>query len=169
MDPIIRTHNPLPMDPTINKITRSSVRRSSLTSIPTSFATVSLGAPSDPLDLKLSVISSAGFEAIELGFPDLVSFASAHHKKEVREDDYESLCRAGEEVQKLCRKHKLQDHDAAAAVPVRGLEEREQGERERLPESQRLDSHHAECRHGLATGGIQRRHGHLDGPRRHYP
>jgi sugar phosphate isomerase/epimerase len=85
----------------------TTISRSSLDKIPTSFASVSVGTPSDPLELKLSAISKAGFQAIELGFPDLLSFASTYHKKEIKEDDYENLCKAGEEIKKLCAKDKL--------------------------------------------------------------
>lgn len=107
MDPLIRTHNPLPMDPTVNRVTKTAISRSSLDSIPTSFATASLGAPTDSLEAKLSAIASAGYQGIEFGFPDLVSFASTKLGKEIKEDDYDSLCKAGEEVRKLCGKHKL--------------------------------------------------------------
>lgn len=62
--------------------------RASLNSIPNSFASVSVGTPNDPLPDKLKAISAAGFQAIELGFPDLVSFASSNHKREIKEDDY---------------------------------------------------------------------------------
>ena len=108
MDPLIRTHNPLPMDPSTNRITKAAISRSSLNSIPTSFATASLGVPSDPLEAKLSAVASAGFQAIKLGFPDLVSFASAQFGKQIKEDDFGSLCRAGQEVLKMCGKHGLQ-------------------------------------------------------------
>jgi len=83
------------------------ISRSSLDSIPTSFASVSVGTPDDPLSDKLKAISAAGFQAIELGFPDLLSFASTYHKKEIKEDDYDSLCNAGFEVQKLCAANNL--------------------------------------------------------------
>ncbi|KAF7894637.1 uncharacterized protein EAF01_010087 [Botrytis porri] len=79
----------------------------SLTQIPASFASVSVGTSSTPLSSKLSAISSAGFTAIELGFPDLLSFASTFHKKEIKENDYDSLCSAGTEVKKLCEKNNL--------------------------------------------------------------
>lgn len=82
--------------------------RASLDSIPTSFASVSLGTPKDLLPDKLKAISSAGFKAIELGFPDLVSFASTYHKREILEDDYENLCSAGVEVKRLCTDHGLE-------------------------------------------------------------
>jgi sugar phosphate isomerase/epimerase len=84
-----------------------SLPRSSLNSIPLSFASVSVGTPDDPLEDKLKAISSAGFTAIELGFPDLLSFAKAFHKKEIKEDDHENLCKAGTEVKALCKKHNL--------------------------------------------------------------
>jgi sugar phosphate isomerase/epimerase len=84
-----------------------SISRSSLDSIPTSFATVSVGTPDDALEDKLKAISGAGFQAIELGFPNLVSFAAKHHKKEIKENDYDSLCSAGTEVKALCKKYNL--------------------------------------------------------------
>lgn len=84
-----------------------SISRSSLSSIPTSFATVSLGTPDDPLPSKLQIIASAGFQAIELGFPDLLSFASSYHKKTIEENDYTNLCSAGVEVKKLCEQYGL--------------------------------------------------------------
>lgn len=79
-----------------------SLTKSSLQSIPTSYATVSLGTPSDPLPQKLRAIASAGFDAIELGFPDLLSFANSRSEKEVGNYDYDDLCLAAEEVRKLC-------------------------------------------------------------------
>lgn len=81
---------------------RMAISRASLDSIQASFASVSVGTPNDHLPTKLEAISQAGFSAIELGFPDLVSFASTYHKKEIKEDDYDSLCSAGVEVRKLC-------------------------------------------------------------------
>lgn len=94
--------------PQINsKMGKPSIPRASLDKIPTSFASVSIGTPEDPLELKLKSISSTGFQAIELGFPDLLSFACSHFKKEVNDHDFESLCEAGTEVRKLCKKYKL--------------------------------------------------------------
>jgi len=83
------------------------ISRSSLDSIPLSIATVSVGTPDDPLEKKLQHITAAGFHAIELGFPDLLSFASSFHSKKISENDYPSLCSAGHEVKLLCKKHKL--------------------------------------------------------------
>ncbi|KAA8577196.1 hypothetical protein EYC84_007190 [Monilinia fructicola] len=84
-----------------------TISPASLARIPASFATVSVGTTSTPLSSKLSAISSAGFTAIELGFPDLLSFANTFHEKEIKENDYDSLCAAGSEVKKLCEKNKL--------------------------------------------------------------
>ncbi|KAN0122815.1 xylose isomerase-like protein [Hyaloscypha variabilis] len=85
-----------------------ALSRSSLFSIPLSFASVSVGTPDTPLESKLHAISSAGFQGIELGFPDLLSFAKSSLKKDIAEDDYVSLCTAGREVKALCKKHNLQ-------------------------------------------------------------
>lgn len=79
----------------------------SLDSIPTSYATVSLGPPSIPLPHKLSAISKAGFNGIELGFPDLLSFASSREKQDVSDHDYDSLCSAAAEVKRICEAEKL--------------------------------------------------------------
>lgn len=84
-----------------------AISRSSLDAIPLSFATVSVGTTDDPLEEKLQHISAAGFQAIELGFPDLLSFASKYHGKEIQENDYKSLCSAGTEVKALCKKYNL--------------------------------------------------------------
>lgn len=93
--------------PGYSKMTTSKITAQSLKSIPTSFATVSVGTPSDDLEPKLKAISSANFQAIELGFPDLVTFASKHCGHEIKENDYDSLCTAASEVKKLCEKYAL--------------------------------------------------------------
>ena len=81
---------------------------SSLKSIPVSYATVSIGFNKPhSLPTKLEAISSAGFNGIELAFPDLLAFSNEFLKRDVQEDDYDSLCEAGEEVKKLCQKHNL--------------------------------------------------------------
>ncbi|KAI5892604.1 xylose isomerase-like protein [Schizophyllum commune H4-8] len=76
--------------------------------IPTSFATCSIGyAPSHTLPKKLDAIHQAGFQAIELSFPDLQGFAKEYLKRDVPEDDYEALCEAGKRVKELCAERKL--------------------------------------------------------------
>ena len=80
-----------------------------LKAIPTSFATVSIGSTDDPLRNKLRAISTAGFSAIELGFPDLLSFAK--RRKEDAEDDYSQLCIAATFFKQLCQQHSLRIPD----------------------------------------------------------
>lgn len=84
-----------------------SVSKDSLTSIPTCYATVSVGTPSHPLDDKLKAIASAGFQGIELGFPDLLSFASKNLGRDVGAQEFDVLCNAGLEVKRLCEALKL--------------------------------------------------------------
>ena len=79
-----------------------ALSKDSLSKIPTCYATVSVGTPDHPLDKKLEAIAAAGFQGIELGFPDLLSFASKNLGKNVEPQDFESLCSAGLEVKKLC-------------------------------------------------------------------
>lgn len=57
---------------------------------------------------KLTALSTAGFTGIELGLPDLLSFACTFHSKDIQEDDYDALCTAGIEVQRLCKHSGLQ-------------------------------------------------------------
>lgn len=80
---------------------------SSFDSIPTCYATVSIGTPDTPLDKKLEAIAGAGFQGIELGFPDLLSFASKSQNKEVQAQDFDTLCDVGREVKQLVEKNGL--------------------------------------------------------------
>lgn len=76
---------------------------------PLSFASCSIGLPRHTLEQKLDAIAAAGFNGIELSFPDLQSFANRHlDKGDVAEDDYASLCEAGKLVRGLCDRKKLQ-------------------------------------------------------------
>lgn len=74
-----------------------------LSEIPTCYATVSVGTPDYPLDKKLEAIAAADFQGIELGFPDLLSFASKNLGKEVGPQDFEVLCNTGLEVKRMCK------------------------------------------------------------------
>ncbi|KAL4929086.1 sugar phosphate isomerase/epimerase family protein [Aspergillus undulatus] len=76
--------------------------------IPYSFATCSLGTPTDPLETKLSLLSKAGFTGIELAFPDLLDFACQFHAREISGHDWDSLISAGAEVRELADKYNLQ-------------------------------------------------------------
>ena len=71
-------------------------------SIPACYATVSVGTPNDPLHKKLKAISAAGFQGIELAFPDLLSFASQNLDADVGAQDFDILCEAGQEVKRMC-------------------------------------------------------------------
>ncbi|KAL8896470.1 MAG: hypothetical protein Q9207_007692 [Kuettlingeria erythrocarpa] len=84
-----------------------ALTQSSLRSIPTCYATVSIGTPDTPLDQKLEAIGDAGFQGIELGFPDLLSFASKRQKKDVQPQDFDTLCEAAAEVKQLVEKNGL--------------------------------------------------------------
>ena len=75
--------------------------------VPTCYASCSIGKPSDSLSAKLDAISAAGFDAIELSFPDLLNFAQSFLEKDVKEKDYDDLCRAGNEVKELCKARRL--------------------------------------------------------------
>lgn len=75
-----------------------TISKSSLGSIPTCYATVSIGTPDTPLDQKLAAIAAAGFKGIELGFPDLLSFASKNYDKEVDPQDFDTLNDAARKV-----------------------------------------------------------------------
>lgn len=75
--------------------------------VPVSFASCSIGLPKHTLHQKIEAISQAGFNGIELSFPDLQSFATRHFGRNVANDDYVSLYEAGVEVRKLCEGHNL--------------------------------------------------------------
>lgn len=80
-----------------------SLSLDSLQSIPVSYASVSIGYKEEhTLPKKLEAISAAGFQAIELGFPDLLSFASLYLKKEVGPKDWDDLCTAAKVVKSQC-------------------------------------------------------------------
>lgn len=84
-----------------------SLSKSSFSAIPTCYATVSVGTPKHPLSEKLEAIAAAGFEGIELGFPDLLNFACKFHDREIDKKDYTALAEAAKEVKKMCEKLKL--------------------------------------------------------------
>lgn len=66
--------------------------RSSLDVIPISFASCSIGCkPEHKLVARLEALSKAGFHAIELSMPDLISFASDHFHEDVQPSDFDIL------------------------------------------------------------------------------
>ncbi|KAF1953893.1 xylose isomerase-like protein [Byssothecium circinans] len=81
----------------------------SLKTIPISYASCSLGNPSSPPPLldRLDAISSAGFAAIELSFPDILSYGSTLLGHEVAPKNYDELCKVAEAIKAECDKRKL--------------------------------------------------------------
>ncbi|KAF2016016.1 xylose isomerase-like protein [Aaosphaeria arxii CBS 175.79] len=81
----------------------------SLGAIPISYASCSLGAPSSPPPLldRLDAISTAGFTAIELSFPDILSFGAQHLGHEIDPKDYNELCTVAAKIKEECDNRKL--------------------------------------------------------------
>ena len=79
----------------------------SFSEIPVSFASCSIGLPRHTLHQKVEAISQAGFDGIELSFPDLKSFADDYFHRQIADADYTSLCEAASEVQQLCQNNGL--------------------------------------------------------------
>ncbi|KAI4732576.1 putative 4-hydroxyphenylpyruvate dioxygenase [Aureobasidium sp. EXF-12298] len=97
--------------------------------IPTCFASVSIGCRDEhTLPKKLEAISSAGFSAIELGFPDLLAFASTYTKKEVGEYDYDDLVISAKVVKAMCDAKKLK---VLILQPFANFEGWQEGSKER--------------------------------------
>ena len=89
----------------------SSLTKDSLKGIPLAYASCSIGCKSEhTLPKKLDAIATAGFQAIELSMPDLVSFANQHLRPEKQETgpdaigsyDYADLCAAAKVVKTMC-------------------------------------------------------------------
>ncbi|KAI9697686.1 MAG: hypothetical protein M1836_004636 [Candelina mexicana] len=84
------------------------IQKSTLEAIPICFASCSIGSkPSHTLPKKLEAIAAAGFDAIELSFPDILTFASQQLKRNVQPSDYDDLCSTGQDIKQLCESHKL--------------------------------------------------------------
>jgi len=81
----------------------------SLPSIPISYASCSLGTPSNPPPLvdRLHAISSAGFTAIELSFPDILSYGSTLLGHDPEPKNYDELCKVAAQIREECQKRKL--------------------------------------------------------------
>lgn len=81
----------------------------SLQAIPISYATCSLGSPSDPPPLldRLHAISLAGFSAVELSFPDILSYGQTLLGHEVDPKNYDELCKVAAAIKEECDKRSL--------------------------------------------------------------
>lgn len=77
--------------------------------VPTCYATCSIGhKESHNLPAKLEAIAAAGFEAVELSMPDILSYgAELKGGKEIDPKDYDTLEEIGKEIKKLMGKHEL--------------------------------------------------------------
>lgn len=86
-----------------------SLDYASLHSIPISYATCSLGSPSNPPPLldRLHAISAAGFAAVELSFPDILSYGQTLLGHEVEANDYDELCKVAAAIKGECDKRSL--------------------------------------------------------------
>ena len=85
--------------------------QSSLEDIPLAYASCSIGCRKEhTLPKKLDAIAAAGFQAIELSMPDLLSFANQHLRPAKQDDgpgaigpyDYVDLCTAAKVVKSMC-------------------------------------------------------------------
>ncbi|KAL2015116.1 hypothetical protein VTK56DRAFT_6290 [Thermocarpiscus australiensis] len=74
---------------------------------PVAYASCSIGLPRHTLHQKIEAIREAGFDGIELSFPDLQAYASRHFGCDIAEDDYNSLCEAAKAVSDMCAGHGL--------------------------------------------------------------
>lgn len=80
----------------------------SLQKVPLSYASCSIGwSQADTLPGKLEAISNAGFQGIELAFPDIIDFASRSLGHSVAPENYAELVHAAPEIRKLCETNKL--------------------------------------------------------------
>jgi sugar phosphate isomerase/epimerase len=85
-----------------------TLQLASLTTIPISFATCSLGCKDEhTLPNRLNAIASAGFEAIELSMPDILSFASLYFKQEIGPYDFDQLVIVAYVIKDMCDARKL--------------------------------------------------------------
>ncbi|CCC07954.1 hypothetical protein SMACR_01517 [Sordaria macrospora] len=75
--------------------------------MPFALASCSIGLPKHTLHQKIEAIRHAGFDGIELSFPDLQSYANLHFGRDIAEDDYDTLCEAGQAARQLVERHNL--------------------------------------------------------------
>ncbi|KAK4207054.1 xylose isomerase-like protein [Rhypophila decipiens] len=82
-----------------------------ISQIPLAFASCSIGPPNSTkytLHQKIEAIRNAGFNGIELSFPDLIAYAKLHFAREsVDENDYPLLAEAAVAVRTLCDRHQI--------------------------------------------------------------
>lgn len=97
--------------------------------IPTCYASCSIGHKKEHnLPAKLKAISDAGFEAIELSMPDIISHSAELNDKEADENDYDTLVQVGADIKKLTEQHNLK---ILMLQPFANFEGWENGSKER--------------------------------------
>ncbi|KAF2854787.1 xylose isomerase-like protein [Plenodomus tracheiphilus IPT5] len=81
----------------------------SLKPIPTSYATCSLGSPSNPPPLldRLHAISLTQFTAVELSFPDILSYGQTLLGHEISPSNYDELCTVAAAIKQECDKRNI--------------------------------------------------------------
>lgn len=81
----------------------------SLTTIPISYASCSLGTPSNPPPIleRLDAISAANFSAIELSFPDILSYGETILGHSPDPKNYDELVEVASAIKEECGKRKL--------------------------------------------------------------
>jgi sugar phosphate isomerase/epimerase len=84
-----------------------SIDLATLTNVPISYASCSIGNSSTPLPDKLNALSKAGFEGIELSFPDILSFGKLTLGHEVGPKSYDELEKVAADIKDLCKARNL--------------------------------------------------------------
>ena len=76
--------------------------------MPTCYASCSIGhAEAHTLPLKLKAIADAGFDAIELSMPDILSYGKMLNGEEPDPKDYDTLVEIGKSIKEQARLHNL--------------------------------------------------------------
>ncbi|RYP00669.1 hypothetical protein DL764_006443 [Monosporascus ibericus] len=76
--------------------------------VPTCYATCSIGhKDSHTLPLKLKAIADAGFDAVELSMPDILSYGKMLNGEEPDPKDYDKLVQVGKAIREQVRLHNL--------------------------------------------------------------
>jgi len=88
----------------LDKAPQKYISRASLDKIPTSFASCSLGPPNNLPDLfdRLDAIQKAGFDGIELSFPDILSHGKKLFKRDIDPKDFDTICEVAKDIKKKC-------------------------------------------------------------------
>ncbi|KAF2842653.1 putative 3-dehydroshikimate dehydratase [Patellaria atrata CBS 101060] len=114
-----------------------SISMSDLQSLPLSYATCSIGcSPAHTLPKRLVAISDAGFQGIELAFPDIIDFGKSYLKYEVDSHDYDSLCTVAKAIKSLCHAQGLK---IMMLQPFANFEGWEEGSMERKDAFERAE------------------------------